>query len=58
MHRAKGMEFSLVILSGADDKHVPVARDIAECPDEEGRGAAAERSLLYVASGRARTRSW
>ncbi|MFV8275179.1 DNA helicase UvrD [Mycobacteroides abscessus] len=55
MHRAKGMEFSRVILSGADDKHVPAAATMRSVPEEERAEALLrERSLLYVASSRAR----
>ena len=55
MHRAKGMEFSRVILSGADDKHVPSPATLRHLPDEERAEALLrERSLLYVASSRAR----
>ena len=55
MHRAKGMEFSRVILSGADDKHVPSPATLRYLPDEERAEALLrERSLLYVASSRAR----
>jgi superfamily I DNA/RNA helicase len=55
MHRAKGMEFSRVVLSGADDKHVPSPATLRYLPDEEKAEALLrERSLLYVASSRAR----
>ncbi|WP_193044334.1 3'-5' exonuclease [Mycolicibacterium baixiangningiae] len=55
MHRAKGMEFSRVILSGADDKHVPAPVALRGVPEEERTEALLrERSLLYVASSRAR----
>lgn len=55
MHRAKGMEFSRVILSGADDKHVPAPVALRGVPEEERAEALLrERSLLYVASSRAR----
>jgi superfamily I DNA/RNA helicase len=55
MHRAKGMEFSRVILSGADDKHVPAPIALRGVPEEERAEALLrERSLLYVASSRAR----
>lgn len=55
MHRAKGMEFSRAILSGADDKHVPSPSTLRNVPDEERADALLrERSLLYVASSRAR----
>ncbi|MCV7193138.1 3'-5' exonuclease [Mycolicibacterium brumae] len=55
MHRAKGMEFSRVVLAGADDKHVPspaTLRSVAE--EERSEAMLRERSLLYVASSRAR----
>lgn len=55
MQRSKGMEFSRVILSGADDKHVPSPATLRNAPDEERAEAILrERSLLYVASSRAR----
>lgn len=55
MHRAKGMEFSRVVLSGADDKHVPAPIALRGVPEEERAEALLrERSLLYVASSRAR----
>ena len=54
-HRAKGMEFSRVVLAGADDKHVPLPATLRSVPDEEKAEAMLrERSLLYVASSRAR----
>jgi superfamily I DNA/RNA helicase len=55
MHRAKGMEFSRVILAGADEKHVPSPATLRNVPEEEWAEALLrERSLLYVASSRAR----
>lgn len=55
MHRAKGMEFSRVVLVGADEKHVPSPATLRNVPDEERVEALLrERSLLYVASSRAR----
>ncbi|MBX7432548.1 UvrD-helicase domain-containing protein [Mycobacterium sp. Y57] len=55
MHRAKGMEFSRVVLAGADDKHVPSPATLRSVPEEERSEAMLrERSLLYVASSRAR----
>jgi superfamily I DNA/RNA helicase len=55
MHRAKGMEFSRVILAGVDDKHVPSPAVLRNMPDEERAEALLrERSLLYVAASRAR----
>ncbi len=55
MHRAKGMEFSRVVLVGADDKHVPSPATLRHIHDDERAEALLrERSLLYVASSRAR----
>jgi len=55
MHRAKGMEFSRVILSGADGQNVPSPATLRIPPDEEKAEALLrERPLLYVASSRAR----
>ncbi|KKW65705.1 DNA helicase UvrD [Mycolicibacterium elephantis] len=55
MHRAKGMEFSRVVLAGADEKHVPLPASLRNVPEEERAEALLrERSLLYVASSRAR----
>ncbi|MCK0093740.1 UvrD-helicase domain-containing protein [Rhodococcus sp. F64268] len=55
MHRAKGMEFSRVILAGVDNAHVPSAVTLRSIPEEEQAEALLrERSLLYVAASRAR----
>lgn len=55
MHRAKGMEFSRVILAGVDETHVPSAASLRAVPEEEKDEAMLrERSLLYVAASRAR----
>lgn len=55
MHCAKGMEFSRVILVGADDKHVPSPATLRSVPEEDRNEAMLrERSLLYVAASRAR----
>ncbi|MFZ2528422.1 MAG: 3'-5' exonuclease [Rhodococcus sp. (in: high G+C Gram-positive bacteria)] len=55
MHRAKGMEFSRVVLAGVDDAHVPSAATMRSVPEEEQPEALLrERSLLYVAASRAR----
>ncbi|MGQ9351428.1 3'-5' exonuclease [Mycolicibacterium gilvum] len=55
MHRAKGMEFSRAVLVGADEKHVPLPATLRNVPEEERAEALLrERSLLYVASSRAR----
>lgn len=55
MHRAKGLEFSRVILAGVDDKHLPSPASMKSVPEEEQSEASLrERSLLYVAASRAR----
>lgn len=55
MHRAKGMEFSRVILAGVDDAHVPSLASLRAVPEEEKDEAMLrERSLLYVSASRAR----
>ncbi|WP_063057428.1 3'-5' exonuclease [Nocardia sienata] len=55
MHRSKGMEFSRVILSGIDEAHVPSRAGFNGVPAEErGEADLRERSLLYVATSRAR----
>lgn len=55
MHRAKGMEFSRVILASVDDKHLPSPATLKAAPAEEHAEAyLRERSLLYVAASRAR----
>ncbi|MDO1478359.1 3'-5' exonuclease [Rhodococcus ruber] len=55
MHRAKGMEFSRVVLAGVDEAHVPSIAALRAVPDEEkDQAMLQERSLLYVAASRAR----
>jgi len=55
MHRAKGLEFSRVILFGVDRNAVPSAQALAdETPDERADRETRERFLLYVAASRAR----
>ena len=55
MHRAKGMEFSRVILASVDDKHLPSPATLKAAPEEDHAEAyLRERSLLYVAASRAR----
>ncbi|MCK9926962.1 AAA family ATPase [Frankia sp. Mgl5] len=55
MHRAKGLEFSRVVLFGIDRKSVPSERVLATEPDDERDDTLArERFLLYVAASRAR----
>lgn len=55
MHRAKGMEFSRVVLAGIGKNSIPSAASVKSVPEEEKADALQrERSLLYVASSRAR----
>ncbi|MEX5635480.1 3'-5' exonuclease [Parafrankia sp. FMc2] len=55
MHRAKGLEFSRVVLFGIDHRSVPSERVLATEPDDERQDTLArERFLLYVAASRAR----
>ncbi|WP_027860123.1 UvrD-helicase domain-containing protein [Marmoricola sp. URHB0036] len=55
MHRAKGMEFSRVLITGADAGSVPAAYALRDLPEAEREDALLkERSLLYVAATRAR----
>lgn len=55
MHRAKGMEFSRVLLFGATDELVPAAYMLKNLPEAERDDAIQrERSLFYVAATRAR----
>jgi superfamily I DNA/RNA helicase len=55
MHRAKGMEFSRVVVFGVESTVVPLRflMDQAAEPEKE-TALAKERSLLYVACSRAR----
>ncbi|MBX6388905.1 MAG: AAA family ATPase [Frankia sp.] len=55
MHRAKGLEFSRVILFGVDQNAVPSAQALAdETAEEREDRLLRERLLLYVAASRAR----
>jgi hypothetical protein len=56
MHRAKGLEFKVVIVIDADDKQLPLAKALAGATDEQLRQdvIARERQLLYVSATRAR----
>lgn len=55
MHRAKGMEFSRVVVFGVESTVVPLRFLLDQAPDAEKETALAkERSLLYVACSRAR----
>ena len=55
MHRAKGTEFTNVLLFGLSDGNVPMGLGAYDYDDEEKEAALLrERSLLYVAASRAR----
>ena len=55
MHRAKGMEFSRVLIFGADADLVPAAYALRNVPEgEKADVLQRERSLFYVAATRAR----
>jgi len=55
MHRAKGMEFSRVLLFGVNDGLLPAEYLLEGLTDADREDALArERSLLYVAATRAR----
>lgn len=55
MHRAKGMEFSRVILFAVNEGLLPLGYEVSNLPESEARDALLrERSLLYVAATRAR----
>jgi len=58
MHRAKGLEFKVVIVMGCDEDLLPRASVLNEMVDEADRAAFVEqeRQLLYVACTRARER--
>jgi superfamily I DNA/RNA helicase len=58
MHRAKGLEFEVVVVMGCERGLVPLAKALREVVDPADREGviAQERSLLYVASTRARER--
>jgi len=55
MHRAKGMEFSRVLLFDVNDAHAPARYVLKNASDaERSEILLRERSLLYVAATRAR----
>jgi superfamily I DNA/RNA helicase len=56
LHRAKGLEFKVVVVLGCDADLLPLAVALQECVDEVDRQVvtAQERHLLYVACTRAR----
>ena len=58
MHRAKGLEFKVVIVMGCDEDMLPRASVLNEFVDEADRAVfiEQERQLLYVACTRARER--
>lgn len=58
MHRAKGLEFKVVIVMGCDEDMLPRASVLDEKVDEADKAAFVEqeRQLLYVACTRARER--
>ena len=58
MHRAKGLEFKIVIVMGCDEDLLPRASVLDDMVDEADRAAFVEqeRQLLYVACTRARER--
>ena len=59
MHRAKGMEFSRVILSGADARTSRRRHTLRNLPDEEKAEALLrERPLLYLAAAGRGMRWW
>ena len=55
MHRAKGMEFSRVLIFGADASSLPAPYTLEGLTDVDREDALRrEKSLLYVAASRAR----
>jgi len=56
MHSAKGLEFKIVIVMACEDGVIPLAKALADTPDEAEKKLALEqeRNLLYVAATRAR----
>jgi superfamily I DNA/RNA helicase len=58
IHRAKGLEFKVVLVVGCDADAVPLSYQQKELVDEADREAflEQERHLLYVACTRARER--
>ena len=58
MHRAKGLEFKVVVVLGCEEGLLPLASVLKDIDDEADREAYVEqeRQLLYVACTRSRER--
>lgn len=58
MHNAKGMEFRVVVIMGAEERYLPNRSGLGHQVDEAARAAfiERERNVLYVACTRARER--
>lgn len=58
MHRAKGLEFKVVVVMGCEDVQLPLQSVLEKLPDEASKATFAEqeRNLFYVACTRARER--
>jgi len=58
MHRAKGLEFKVVVVMGCEDSQLPLQSVLERLPDEAAKATFAEqeRNLFYVACTRARER--
>jgi len=54
IHAAKGLEFPVVFIAGAEDGLMPHEKSIEEDEDEKGGSIEEERRLFYVAITRAR----
>ncbi len=58
MHRAKGLEFKVVVVMGCEDAQLPLQSVLRGMPDEPSKATFCEqeRNLFYVACTRARER--
>jgi len=54
LHRAKGLEFDTVFITGAEEGLLPHQKSIDDAPDGIGDGINEERRLLYVGITRAK----